>query len=95
MPVFEAAREPEALASKPGGAEARRSTTIQSVSIAARFLDILAKADGPLPLGRREARQESLPRLVSSLRDRTCEHGASQRRFPVRLFCNTGDAQMK
>lgn len=51
MPVFEAAREPEAFASKPGGAKARRSTTIQSVSIAARFLDILAKADGPLPLG--------------------------------------------
>ncbi len=31
--------------------KARRSTTIQSVSIAARFLDILAKAEGPMPLG--------------------------------------------
>ena len=29
----------------------KRSATIQSVSIAARFLDILAKADGPLVLG--------------------------------------------
>ncbi|CAD5296216.1 IclR family transcriptional regulator [Bosea sp. 62] len=29
----------------------KRSPTIQSVSIAARFLDILAKADGPLVLG--------------------------------------------
>lgn len=31
--------------------KARRSTTIQSVSIAARFLDILANAEGPMPLG--------------------------------------------
>lgn len=41
---------------KPGRFEeeagkGRRSTTIQSVSVAARFLDILAKADGPMPLG--------------------------------------------
>lgn len=39
---------------RPGGdgqAIAKRSGTIQSVSIAARFLEILAKADGPLVLG--------------------------------------------
>ncbi|WP_353183664.1 IclR family transcriptional regulator [Bosea sp. (in: a-proteobacteria)] len=34
-----------------GGSAAKRSATIQSVSIAARFLDILARADGPLVLG--------------------------------------------
>lgn len=34
-----------------GGSAGKRSTTIQSVSIAARFLDILARADGPLALG--------------------------------------------
>jgi DNA-binding IclR family transcriptional regulator len=35
----------------PGTTKAKRSATIQSISIAARFLDILAKADGPLVLG--------------------------------------------
>lgn len=41
--------KPDPLSAKPapGG---RRSSTIQSVSIAARFLDVLAMADGPLPL---------------------------------------------
>ncbi len=34
-----------------GSSAGKRSTTIQSVSIAARFLDILARADGPLALG--------------------------------------------
>ena len=34
-----------------GGGTGKRSKTIQSVSIAARFLDILARADGPLALG--------------------------------------------
>ena len=34
-----------------GAATAKRPGTIQSIAIAARFLDILAKADGPLALG--------------------------------------------
>jgi len=39
-------RQPDKTGTKKG----RRSTTIQSVSIAARFLDILANAEGPLAL---------------------------------------------
>ena len=43
--------ETELLDEDGGSAGAKRSGTIQSVSIAARFLQILAQSDGALPLG--------------------------------------------
>jgi len=42
--------KPEKFADEENG-KVKRSTTIQSISIAARFLDILAKADGAMALG--------------------------------------------
>jgi len=44
-------RAPVAIRIMTSLSPTKRSATIQSVSIAARFLDILAKADGPLVLG--------------------------------------------